>query len=209
MTAERTAALAAAFAILATMKTTAQGETPITERDIAIAKRELASPYAVGAEYVIVVDAGEQSLVLWRDGEAIRKFKVSTGKAGLGCTDGSGKTPIGWHRIAEWIGRDALPGQVFVSRKPTGEVVPQEEWKSDAAADMVLTCIMWLEGLESGLNSGPGVDSHERYIYLHGTNQEHLLGRPASHGCIRLSNRDATELFHRTDGHETRCVIVR
>ena len=35
----------------------------------------------------------------------------------------------------------------------------------------------------------------QRYIYLHGTNHEDLLGRPVSHGCVRLSNEHVCELF--------------
>jgi UDP-N-acetylmuramate--alanine ligase len=49
------------------------------------------------------------------------------------------------------------------------------------------------------VNRGPGRDSRSRYIYLHGTNHEDLLGRVASHGCVRLSNRDVTELFDRME----------
>ena len=32
-------------------------------------------------------------------------------------------------------------------------------------------------------------------IYLHGTNQESLIGRPVSHGCIRFTNKDIIEIF--------------
>ena len=71
----------------------------------------------------------------------------------------------------------------------------------------MLTRILWLEGLEPGLNRGPGVDSHDRCIYLHGTNQEQLLGSPASHGCIRLSNADAIRLFDLLEGEEAFCLI--
>ena len=59
-----------------------------------------------------------------------------------------------------------------------------------------------------GINRGAGRDSRSRFIYLHGTNQEHLLGRPASHGCIRLANRDIMELFDLTEGHPTYCWIT-
>lgn len=54
---------------------------------------------------------------------------------------------------------------------------------------------MRLEGLESGANKGIGIDSHQRCIYIHGTPDEGLIGRPASHGCIRVKNRDVIELF--------------
>ena len=49
--------------------------------------------------------------------------------------------------------------------------------------------MLTLEGLEDGVNHGPGRDSLERYIYLHGTNHEAEIGRPTSHGCVRLAQR--------------------
>ncbi len=33
------------------------------------------------------------------------------------------------------------------------------------------------------------------YIYIHGTNDENSMGRPASHGCVRMRNREVIELF--------------
>ena len=60
--------------------------------------------------------------------------------------------------------------------------------------DWITTRIFWLEGLEPGVNKGPGVDTYERYIYLHGTAREDELGSPGSHGCVRMSNADAARL---------------
>jgi UDP-N-acetylmuramate--alanine ligase len=80
---------------------------------------------------------------------------------------------------------------VFVSRQRTGE-----RWCGEARSDdLILTRILTLDGLEDEVNRGAGCDSRSRYIYLHGTNHEDLIGRTASHGCVRLSNRDVTELF--------------
>lgn len=202
----------AAVAILAAMTISAASAATramsLAARDISLAREALSSPFAAGVSSVIVVDVSYQRLVLWQDREAKCVFAVSTAKAGSGNRDGSGKTPLGWHRVAERIGRNAAPGQVFVSRVPTGEALPESLWRSTLDDDRVMTRIMWLEGLEPGKNSGPGIDSHERFIYIHGTNQEHLLGSPASHGCIRLANRDVIELFRLTDGVETLCLIA-
>ncbi|MCS7228222.1 MAG: L,D-transpeptidase [Endomicrobia bacterium] len=52
-----------------------------------------------------------------------------------------------------------------------------------------------LEGLQLGVNKGGNVDSEKRKIYIHGTPEEGLIGRPASHGCIRMKNLDIVELF--------------
>ena len=56
---------------------------------------------------------------------------------------------------------------------------------------------MWLDGQEEGVNKGGIVDSYNRYIYIHGTHEEGLIGSKASHGCIRMFNTDAIELFKR------------
>lgn len=54
---------------------------------------------------------------------------------------------------------------------------------------------MRLRGLEEGINSGDGIDTYNRYVYIHGTNQEDKIGSPNSHGCILLNNADVAELF--------------
>ena len=82
---------------------------------------------------------------------------------------------------------------VFESRAPTGAV-----WRGEPTEDdLIITRILTLEGLEDSVNRGPGCDSLGRYIYIHGTNHLAELGRPASHGCVRLSSEDIAELFER------------
>ena len=54
---------------------------------------------------------------------------------------------------------------------------------------------LFLDGLEEGKNKGNGVDSRNRYIYIHGTAEEGLIGKPASDGCIRMYNNEVIELF--------------
>jgi len=131
------------------------------------------------------VDVARQTLHLLSNGVAVKSWPVSTSKFGLGSEPGSFKTPLGRFRICEKIGGAAPAWSVFKSRLPTGEIaVPGGE------EDAVLTRILWLEGLEESNRN-----TRERYVYIHGTNQEHLIGQPASHGCIRLRNRDVAELF--------------
>ena len=69
--------------------------------------------------------------------------------------------------------------------------------------DVVQSRIIWLSGMEEGINKGLGVDSYERYIYIHGTPEEWLLGKKASKGCIRMANSDVIELFDLLIGGET------
>ena len=140
---------------------------------------------------LLVVDAERQIAVWLEEGNATAAWPISTARAGIGGVEGSFRTPPGWHRIRARIGEDAAPGTVFVSRAPTGET-----WRGEAREDdLILTRILTLEGLEDGVNRGPGCDSLARYIYLHGTNHESLLGRPVSHGCVRFSNEGVCELF--------------
>jgi len=136
-----------------------------------------------------LVSIGRQELRVWSEGTLLGSFVVSTAAAGPGCREGSGCTPTGWHRVSQVIGAGEPVGMRFVSREPVGvwDGTPSDD-------DLILTRIFRLEGIEDGLNRGPGIDSFERYIYLHGTNREDLLGTPASHGCVRLSNRDSLRL---------------
>ena len=140
---------------------------------------------------LLVVDVERQRAVLIENGAAKAVWPVSSARAGIGGAEGSYRTPPGWHRVHRRIGEGAEEGSVFVSREPTGEM-----WRGEARDDdLILTRILTLDGLEEGINRGPGNDSLERYIYLHGTNHELLLGRPVSHGCVRLSNADVCCLF--------------
>ena len=138
----------------------------------------------------LLVDLAGQRLVLVETGRVTGLWPVSTAAAGPDNREGSGGTPIGLHRIERRIGLTASPGTVFASREPTGE-----EWHGQAdERDLILTRILTLDGLEDGINRGPGVDSRARYIYIHGTNHEDQVGRPVSHGCVRMTNRDVVEL---------------
>jgi UDP-N-acetylmuramate--alanine ligase len=146
---------------------------------------------------VVVVDPARQRLGLLEGGRLTFEAVVSTAANGLGCQEGSYRTPTGWHRILARIGAGAEAGAVFKAQEPTGAV-----WRGEALAeDLILTRVLTLEGLEEGWNRGPGCDSRLRWIYLHGTNQEGQLGQPVSHGCVRLSNADIAALFERvTEG---------
>lgn len=156
---------------------------------------------------LLVVEVRRQRLTVWSRGRVVARYRVSTARKGLGCRAQSGRTPTGWHAVAAAIGKGLPRGAVLVSRRFTGEVVPRRDWRARGHADRILTRILRLRGLERGHNCGAGVDSFARYIYLHGTNQEQGLGRPASHGCIRLANDDILALFRRVAGRETWCWI--
>ena len=156
---------------------------------------------------LLVVDLQRQTLVLLRAGRTCARYRVSTSRLGAGEREASHKTPRGWHRVVRWIGSGQPAGRVFVSRHATGRVLTAAARRAGGDTDLIVTRILRLRGLEKGRNAGPGVDSYARYIYIHGTNQEHLLGRPASGGCIRMASRDVIDLFRRTRGRPTFCWI--
>ena len=165
----------------------------ITDRALALARAALKRPGAPDAlpERLLVVDV-ERQTATWLEGEmAVASWPASTARNGIGGEENSFKTPPGWHRIHARIGAGACPGTVFSSREPTGEI-----WRGeDCNGDLILTRILTLDGLEDGINRGAGHDSLARYIYIHGTNQEALIGRPVSQGCVRLANDDVCALF--------------
>lgn len=150
---------------------------------------------SVPTEYLLVL-TGIQRMALVAGGNVILEYDVSTARAGTGCEEGSMKTPLGVHRICAKIGEGAPLWRVFVGREDTGK-----EWdRNDRSENAILTRILWLEGLEDGVNRGPGIDTRERYIYLHGTNREDAVGNtPVSHGCILMRNAEIVELFSRVE----------
>lgn len=157
--------------------------------------------------YLLCVDVHAQVLRVWSDQGLRAQFPVSTAAKGVGARAGSNKTPPGWHRIVQRIGHDRPAGSVYVARKYTGEIVPARAWNATGKADRILSRILRLRGLEGGRNLGPGIDSFRRFIYIHGTNQEQFLGCPASHGCIRMGNRDIVRLFRLIRGRPAWCWI--
>ncbi len=125
----------------------------------------------------------------------IREFPVSTAANGAGERRGSHRTPRGRHVVRARIGEGAAANTVFVARRPTGELFRPELRESFPQRDWILTRILWLSGAEPGFNRLGEVDTMRRYIYIHGTPDDVPMGRPGSHGCIRMRNRDIIELF--------------
>ncbi len=118
-----------------------------------------------------------------------KEFCISTSKFGIGQIKGSNKTPLGLHRIAEKIGDSCEAGTVFKHRKVTGHL------RDGLPLESITTRILWLEGLEEGFNRGGNVDTHSRYIYIHGFGDQDSLGKPTSLGCIHLADEDLIPLY--------------
>jgi hypothetical protein len=151
---------------------------------------------------VLVVRADQQRLYVVAQDRPVECYPVSTAVRGIGSHDGSQQTPPGLHRVAQRIGDAAPAGSIFQGRVATGQIAQILPAPGQRGPDDLITSrILWLEGLEEGLNRGANVDSLARYIYIHGTNEEGRIGTPASHGCIRMRNLDIIDLFPRVPLH--------
>ena len=138
----------------------------------------------------IEVSVSEQVLRLMEGRTIVRSYPISTSKFGLGTEEGSHRTPLGNFEILEKIGETVPERTIFRSREPVGMFDPAQPVEED----LVLTRILWLNGLDPENDNTYG-----RYIYIHGTNQEELIGTPASHGCIRMLNSDVIDLFNQVE----------
>lgn len=144
----------------------------------------------------IVINIGRQQLDLFDDkGALVRRYAISSARNGIGERNGSYCTPRGRHMIRAKIGSGKQPNTVFVERRPTGEIYSPELAARFPGRDWILTRILWLSGCEPGFNRLGNVDTMRRAIYIHGSPDSAEMGKPGSHGCIRMRNSDIVELF--------------
>jgi lipoprotein-anchoring transpeptidase ErfK/SrfK len=134
----------------------------------------------------IIISVRDQKLMLVQGGAAVATYPVSTSKYGLGDGWGSMATPLGFFQVAQKIGDYAPLGAVFHNRRWTGEILSPNA----PGRDPIVTRIIWLRGLEAS-----NAHAFSRCIYIHGTPQEKIIGRPASYGCIRMKSSDVTALY--------------
>lgn len=143
----------------------------------------------------IYISVKSQKLYLIQNDSIIKRYIISTATNGVGNKSNSNKTPPGLHEIKRKIGNNVPINGLFKARIFTGKKAKIFTEQVKSPTDDVTSRIMWLSGLEPGINKGRNIDSYKRYIYIHGTSEEGLLGQPASHGCIRMKNSDVIELF--------------
>ncbi|MFP6871887.1 MAG: L,D-transpeptidase [Verrucomicrobiales bacterium] len=141
-------------------------------------------------ERSIEISIAAQHLRVFDADREIASFIVSTSRFGVGSREGSNMTPLGDFEIGEKIGEEAQLMTVFKGRKPVGVYDPAQS----SAEDLVMTRLLWLHGSEEH-----NANTRGRYIYIHGTSQEHCLGQPTSFGCIRMGNEDVVSLFNMID----------
>lgn len=136
-----------------------------------------------------------QKMYLIRYGHIVSDYPISTSRFGVGNKIHSQKTPTGIHWIKNKMGRRTPINGILKGGSYTGEIAEIEYEPISIEKDLVTSRVLWLEGLEWGVNHGKKVDTYDRKIYIHGTPEEGLIGQPASHGCIRMKNNDITELY--------------
>ena len=166
---------------------------PLTSAEIASLDRH-GWDTRVKSSMGVWVRVDRQRVLLIQDQRVIKTTVCSTGKAGVGNENGSGKTPLGWHVAHRKIGKGLARGAILKGRRWTGGI-----WREgdSSEADLVLSRLIWLRGQEPGKNLGGEVDTWKRYIYIHGTNHVKDLGKPASPGCVRVDPGGVIDLFNR------------
>ena len=162
----------------------------------------------------IEINIGLQQLYLFeRAGHGaerlVQSYPVSTAARGAGEQHGSYQTPRGLHTIAEKIGAGAPLRAIFRARQPSGAIWTPQLIAADRGDDWILSRILWLAGREPGKNWGGGVDTQARYIYIHGTHAEDLIGTAVSHGCIRMKNADVVALFDQVQTGTAVNIVAR
>lgn len=146
-------------------------------------------------EKYLYISVKHQKMYLIENGKTVKTYPISTAKKGIGSHQNSNKTPPGLHTVKRKIGEEVPLGGILEAREFNGKVAEIITDKRKADGDYVTTRILWLDGEEVGINKGRGIDSYNRYIYIHGTPEEGFIGQPASHGCIRMKNIDVIELY--------------
>lgn len=146
----------------------------------------------------LLISVADQKMILFEDGKKSASYPVSTSQYGVGDEMGSCKTPLGRLVVVKKIGANAPLGMAFKDRKATGEIlIPNTPGR-----DPIVTRILWLRGKEA-----QNKNAFARYIYIHGTPQEKMIGIPKSFGCIRMKSMDVIALYEKV-GEGTQVEII-
>ena len=146
---------------------------------------------------VLFVNITEQKMYYIKEGGIVKTYVISSSSYGVGNKAGSNKTPIGLHKVKQKFGEETPINGKMIGRVFYGDIATIYTDNTKSKTDDVCSRILWLVGLEEGLNKGEGIDSYNRYIYIHGTSEEGRLGKPVSHGCIRMKNKEVIELYEK------------
>ena len=159
---------------------------------------------------LLLINLSAQKLIFIEDSCETNSYDISSSKFGIGNLNDSYQTPLGLHVINDKIGENQPINTIFKGRKTleggiTIEDLSKLEFKSfkkkhfEEFDDLITSRILWLKGCEAGINLGDNIDTYKRFIYIHGTAHEELIGQVASYGCIRMRNNDVIKLFDQVD----------
>ena len=144
---------------------------------------------------ILFVSIRLQKLFHIENNSIIGEYPISSAKKGVGNQKNSDKTPLGLHSIKEKHGAETPLNGRMIGRIFYGHIATIYSDTTSSKTDDITSRILWLSGEEKGVNKGENIDSYQRYIYIHGTSEEGKIGTPASHGCIRMTNKDIIKLF--------------
>ena len=147
-------------------------------------------------ENLLFVSIENQKMYRIQSKNIIETYEISTSKYGIGNQMGSNKTPTGLHKINSKYGHKTPVNGRMIGRVFYGQIAKIFSDTTTSKTDDITSRILWLEGLENGINKGDNIDSYKRYIYIHGTSEEGRIGIPSSHGCVRMKNKDVIDLFN-------------
>mgnify|MGYP001349545690 CR=1 FL=1 len=145
---------------------------------------------------LLFISIENQKMYRIQSKDIIETYDISTSKFGIGNQMGSNKTPTGLHKINSKYGHKTPVNGRMIGRVFYGQIAKIFSDTTTSKTDDITSRILWLEGLENGINKGNNIDSYKRYIYIHGTSEEGRIGIPSSHGCIRMKNKDVIDLFN-------------
>ena len=164
---------------------------------IETARDYIDTKYNKSFDEVLFVNITEQKMYHIKEGKIVKTYVISSSSYGVGNKAGSNKTPIGLHKVKQKFGEKTPINGKMIGRVFYGNIATIYTDNTKSKTDDVCSRILWLVGLEEELNKGEGIDSYNRYIYIHGTSEEGRLGKPASHGCIRMKNKEVIELYEK------------
>jgi L,D-transpeptidase YbiS len=136
---------------------------------------------AVRDELYVVVNPGTNRLLLRRGERVLLEAKISTGR-----------NDTLWSGRRSWI-FETPRGELSVIRKKKDPVWLKPDWAFIEKGESIPA---W----DSPLRREKGVLGNFMLdlgggVMIHGTPQEHLLGRSVTHGCVRVGSEDLRVLF--------------
>lgn len=149
------------------------------------------------SHHEILINSNKQQLSLLENDNLLKEYPISTALNGLGELENTFKTPRGLHKVVEIINPGHEFGiKVFKARQVIGTYGLDIK---ENTKELITGAILRLKGLNKNLNVGKDannrvIDTYLRYIYIHGTNFEDMVGQQSSIGCIRMRNQDVIEL---------------